>query len=193
MASKVWDERNFVLDKKYWSGTKKLNGTIDNAAAVDNTDGMTRIPITGHGMSADNMIRIAGSVAYNGIWTIVSVAANYIVINTAYVAETFAGTETYTTCFQIDPTTEDYELIEARLTLSAAAAAENFVISLDSDTGAAWDCTLKTVAMSGLLFSDVEFTPDTRKFCDGGDVVLFTHVNTNNRTWGLELIYRRHS
>jgi hypothetical protein len=187
---KTWNEKFYQIEKQLWSGTKKLNGTINNAAAVDNGDGDTRIPITAHGMSAGNMIRIAGSVAYDGIWTIISVSTNYIVIDKAYVAETFAGTETYTTCFKMVNTAIDYQLVEVRLTLSAASAAENFVISLDSINGVAWDCTLKTIAMSGLSFSDIEFTPDTRKYCDGGDVLLFTHVNTNNRTWGLELIYR---
>lgn len=191
MSAKVWDERYFIIEKKTWSGTRKLNYTLDNAAAYDAGSGLVRITITGHGMTAGNMIRIAVSVAYNGIWTIDSVAANYIYLKTTYVAETFAGTETYTTAFQIEPTTQDYQLVEARLTLSAASAAESFVISLDSNNGAAWDCTLKTVPMSALLFSDVEFTPDTRKYCDGGDVILFTYANTNNRTWGLELIYRR--
>jgi hypothetical protein len=194
MSAKVWQEGLYVIEKKKWSGTKKLNGTIDNAAAVDHGTGMVRIPITAHGMTAGNMIRIAGSVAYNGIWTITSVDTNYIVITTTYVAETFAGTETYTTAFQIDPTTEDYMLVEARLTLSAASAAENYVIAIDSGDGAAWDCTLETNAMSGLLFKDSELmSSGKRKYLDGDDIVLFTHANSNNRTWGLELVYRRYA
>jgi hypothetical protein len=189
MTAKVWDEGHYVIEKQYWSGTKKLNGTLDNAAAADNTDGDTRIPITGHGMVAGNQIQIAGSVAYNGIWTIVSVAANYIVIDTAYVAETFAGTETYVTCFRNDPYYQDIQLIEVRLSLTGGAgAAEAFTIAVDSNNGAAWDFTIYSTSVA---FTRLTHAPEERKYLDGQDIVQFSYTNTNNRTWGLELVYRR--
>uniref|UniRef100_A0A6M3IST8 Tail protein n=1 Tax=viral metagenome TaxID=1070528 RepID=A0A6M3IST8_9ZZZZ len=194
MSAKVWDERNYVIDKQYWSGTKTMHGLIKNAAAVDNGDGTVQIPMDAHGMSALNMVIIAGTTNYNGIHLIPSVSTNYINITATYVAENFGGSETWKTAFQIVPTLDDYQVMEARLTLSAAGGtSENFTITLDSAEGAAWDCTLETQDMNAVAFDDVIWGINERRFFDGDDVLLFQYANSNSRTWGLELIYRRHA
>lgn len=191
--SKVWDERWAVIDKQLWSGTAALNGTLDNSAVSDQGGGLVRIAITAHGMAVGNMIIIAGTTNYDGVYTIQAVAANSIDILATFVAETPAGTETYKTCFQIDPTTMDYMGYEARLTLSAVGgAAENYTITLDSVNGAAWDVELITPeAMVAQQYVDTVWALDERRYFNGGDVILFEYANTNGRTWGLEFIIRR--
>jgi hypothetical protein len=194
MAVKVWDERYYVIDKQYWGGTAGLHGTLDNSAAADAGGGLTRLAITGHGMLVGNQIIIAGTTNYDGIHTIQAVAANTIDITATFVAETPAGTETYKTCFRPPPSRPDYQVMEARLTLSAAGGAvEDYTITLDSQKGAGWDCTLETAAMNALAFVDTVWGINERRFFHPDDVLLFQYANTNSRTWGLELIYRRHA
>lgn len=191
MSRKVWNEKLWVIDKQTWDGTKKLNGTIDNAAAVDAGSGLVTIPITANGLKAGNQIIIAGTTNYNGVHTIQAVATNTVNITATYVAETFAGTETYKTCFQIDDG-GDFQIMEARLTLSAAGgASENYTITLDSTNGAAWDCTLESADMNALAYRDTVWGITERRYFNAADVLLFQYVNTNSRTWGLELIFRR--
>lgn len=67
---------------------------IDNDDAVDKGDGTVGIPATAHGLSEGDSITIAGTVAYNGNYTVLgATTTNEIVITTTYAAETFAGTE----------------------------------------------------------------------------------------------------
>ncbi len=192
--SKVWDERHAVIDKQLWSGTGALNGTLDNSAVVDTGGGLVTIAITAHGMVVGNMIIIAGTTNYDGVHIIRAVAVNSIDILATFVAETPAGTETYKTCFQIDPTTQDYMGYEIRLTLSAAGGSvENYTVNLDSINGAAWDIELVTEAMNAQQYVDTVWALDERRYFNGGDVILFNYANTNGRTWGLEFIIRRES
>jgi hypothetical protein len=83
-GTEVFDSANFDLTQN----------TIDNAAAVDKGDGTIGIPITANDFNAKDVTTIAGTVNYDGTYTIVSQTTNEIVITASYVAETFAGTET---------------------------------------------------------------------------------------------------
>jgi len=86
---------------------------------------------------------------------------------------------------------ELWRLMQVRLHLSGASAAENFTAQIDSHAGAAYDCVLLTVAMNAL-------TDTTFMFGDGsdgqilyqGDAVDFAYANTNGLTWGLEVTWR---
>lgn len=190
MTVQIYDERYHHIEVLRATGNRKLHGTLNNAAAVNN-GGLARIAITGHGLTAGCKILIAGSVAYNGVYTVVSVHdANNINTDAPYVAENFAGTETYKVA--VGPIPCDFQLVETRLVLSGASAAENFVVLLDANAGATYDCTLQTVAMSGLTQNiKVWMAGDERRIFDKGDVIYFEHANTNNRTWTLTFIYRR--
>ncbi len=68
--------------------------TIDNAGANLLGGGLVGIPVTGHTFVAGREITIAGSVAYNGAFDIVSQTANEVVITHAQTAEAFSGAET---------------------------------------------------------------------------------------------------
>lgn len=185
--AKVWKENFRVIEKQISGGTKALNGTLDNAAALDAGGGLVTVPINAHGLIAGSFIQIAGSVAYDGIYQIVSVATDTINIYATFVAETFAGTETYK--IALGPGV-DFQMIEARLHLSAAGgAAENYTITLDSENGAAWDVVLETAAMAA--DADVPTVwNDQKRYFNKADVLLFEYANTNSRTWGLEVVCR---
>lgn len=68
--------------------------TIDNASADLKGGGLVGIPVTGHSFVAGREVTIAGSVAYNGAFTIVSQTTNEVVITHAQTAEAFSGAET---------------------------------------------------------------------------------------------------
>ncbi len=184
----IWNERFHQIEIVRMNGTKKLNGTIDNAAATD-VGGYATIPITAHGLTVGSTILIAGSVAYNGVHTIRTVpGVNTIQLYTAYTAEVFAGTETYGII--VKPST-DFQFVESRLILSAASGAENYVVKLDADAGATYDGTLITVAMNTLLqHIKVWMATDEHRFFEEGDALLFEYANASNRTWTLTVIYR---
>jgi hypothetical protein len=189
MGVQIWNEKYQQIEIFPMTGSRRLNGTIDNAAAVNN-GGYAQIPITNHGLTAGSTIRISGSVAYNGFHLITEVVtANAIKLATAYVAEAFAGTEAYV--IEVKPVAA-FQLVETRLVLSGASAAENFLVKLDANAGATYDCTLQTVAMNGLT-QDIKvwMAADQRRFFDKGDAILFEYANTNNLTWTLSAIYRR--
>jgi hypothetical protein len=185
--SKVWDERNYVIEKQACSGSGPLHGTLDNAAAVDQGSGIVRIPMTAHGFNVGNYVQIAGSTNYDRVHKIIAKAANTFDIYATYVAETFAGTETVKTA--LGPGV-DFQMIEARLHLSAVGgAAENYTITLDSENGSAFDVELESAAMAA--DADVPtLWNDKKRFFNAGDVLLFEYANTNARTWGLEIVYR---
>lgn len=68
---------------------------IDNAAAVDKGSGKVGIPVTAHGYSTGEAVRIIGSTNYDGDYIVdTDSSTNEVVILTTYVAETFVGTET---------------------------------------------------------------------------------------------------
>jgi hypothetical protein len=70
---------------------------------------------------------------------------------------------------------------------SAAVAAENLVISIDSAAGARYDVTLATQAMAGV--QDILWVPDQDggECLDAGDSLIVTYANTNGRKYGLEV------
>ncbi len=68
--------------------------TIDNAGADLKGGGLVGIPVTGHSFVTGREITIAGSVAYNGAFEIISQTTNEVVITHAQTAEAFGGSET---------------------------------------------------------------------------------------------------
>ena len=87
--------------KPTWPGKHSfrlaLKQTLSASAAVDNGDGTVGIPVAAHSYFAGQSVTIAGSVAYNGTYTLpaqTAGSATMVVIPHAYVAETFLGTET---------------------------------------------------------------------------------------------------
>lgn len=185
--TQIWDESIQIVDTINLSCTKALSQTIDNAAAVDATGGLTTIPITGHGYLANSYIYITGSTNYSGLKYITAVATNTITIQADYVAETFAGTET--TRF-VYPCKVACELSEFRIHLSAApTTAENFVITVDDARGSAYDTVILTKPMATL--TDYVWIPDKPIRFNINDLLVCTYTNTDTKTLGIEMKVRR--
>ena len=81
---------------------KQNENNIDNAAAVDKGAGKVGIPVTAHGYTAGEAVKILGTINYSysesvrSGWYIVQseTTVNEVVIIAIYVAETFSGSET---------------------------------------------------------------------------------------------------
>lgn len=88
---------------------------IDNGSdAVNVGGGVVGIPVTSHGFQAGETVTIAGTVNYNGTYTVLpSSTANQVNITKAYVAETFGSDDTirasrYTHTFKVHATDSLY-------------------------------------------------------------------------------------
>ncbi len=74
---------------------KQNENNINNAAAVDKGSGKVGIPVTTHGYTAGEAVKILSTINYDGYYIVQSgTTANEVVIVATYAAETFAGTET---------------------------------------------------------------------------------------------------
>lgn len=184
-----WNMRNIQLCEIKAAGTKAMNNTLDNAAAVDAGSGQVTIPLTAHGFSALSHIGIRGSTNYNDSFELVSVATNTFNIYATYVAETFAGTETVRP--ELHPE-KFFRLLEARLHLSdtGKSTGDTFSMILDSGqpAGAYHDITIDSQDMNGLT-QDIGDFSNLLKFFNDNDMLYFTFANGNSRNWGLEVKY----
>jgi len=84
-------------------------------------------------------------------------------------------------------------LIQVNIHLNTVSAtSEDLVINLDSQLGVEWDVNIITEDMDtkkDLILNHWELR-DYTMF--EGDKVTFTWANSDTRTWGLEIIYRRY-
>ena len=77
--------------------TLALTKNMMTAAAVDNLDGTVTIPTDSHLFRAGDSITIAGTINYNGTYTLpdqTAAADTEVIITAPFVAETFLSTET---------------------------------------------------------------------------------------------------
>ena len=137
-----------------------------------------------------SVMRVLGSVNYNGMRTIYARDTNDISIKGKFIAETFAGTETLTPTLAIGV---DIRVFQVDLHLSAVGGAvEDYTITKNhKDSGGAtyWDTVIHTEAMNAL--ADYIWLP-TRPYLVPKDFVLdFAYANTNNRIWGLNIFFQR--
>jgi hypothetical protein len=91
---------------RYVDAVPFLKG-LDAAAATNEGGGQVGIPCYAHGFTAGNQVTIAGTTNYDGTYTLESgTTADKLVITAAYVAETFATTDTATAASYLDSTTD---------------------------------------------------------------------------------------
>lgn len=80
-------------------------------------------------------------------------------------------------------------LVSVKLNLSATGgAAENFTITVNSATDAAYDTIIFSQDMNSI--QDLMWVPDQPVPVVNIDVLDFAYANSNSRTYGLEVIYR---
>jgi len=94
---------------------------------------------------------------------------------------------------KIDPVGPQFKLLGVTCKFSAApTTSESFVITLDSNLGAAYDVPLYSVDPSvGSLTSIVKtWDDDDAMIFDKGDVITAAYTNTDTRTYGLQIKYK---
>lgn len=192
----------------FFSGDEEMNTTFDATAISDLSanydvsalggryrEGVVRLTSADHGFKASpnqkdqNCIYIQGTTNYDGLRMIVAVATNTIDIIAPYVAETPAGSEILRPGLKFD---ERWLFVGFKLHLdTASATAEDLVISVDADRGAAWDYNIFTEDMNGTKDRGENYSGDNEITLEPNDIVYVTWANTNNRLWGLELVAKR--
>lgn len=81
------------------------------------------------------------------------------------------------------------ELVCVKLHLSAVGgAAENFTVTINSATAAAYDVELFSQDMTAV--QDILWLPDQPIPILNNDVIDFAYANSNTKTYGLEAIYK---
>jgi len=178
----------------YFTGDDVTNTTLHATAAATGgfgENGVQRTILTttsaDHGYKAGSHVLITGSTNYDGMRYIEAVSANNkITIRGKFVAETPAGTETVRTAVYFD---KPWELLGFRVHLNAASAtSENLVVAKDSAKASAYDTKLYTKDMNGV--QDIVYNFETPIALDPKDVVTFTWANTNEKTYGIEVLHR---
>jgi hypothetical protein len=71
----------------------------------------------------------------------------------------------------------------------AGGTSENFTVTINSESGAAYDTLLFSQDMETV--TDILWIPEQPIPILNYDVLDFAYANTNNRTWGLEIITKR--
>ena len=81
-----------------------------------------------------------------------------------------------------------FQIEEVRVHLSAAGgASENLTVTLDSDTGAAYDVVLASQDME--LVQDWVWQPSRPHMFQADDEIDIAYTNTNGRTYGVEVYW----
>jgi hypothetical protein len=85
-------EWNFLFSE--FNRNTRARKLFDIAPAVDNGSGLVGIPIVAHGYASGDLVKLTGTVAYEGEFSVhATTTANELVITTTYIAESFVGTE----------------------------------------------------------------------------------------------------
>ena len=170
-------------DELIFNGAKATNGTLDNDDAVDAGGGLVTIPITAHGLKVGSQIVIAGSVAYDGNYVVQAVAANTITVKATYVAEEFAGTETFVSGWKM-PYKGTIAGIAAKLS-AGVASSELMYINIDADRGADFDFSVDSHDFDTLT-NWAEMYANPFPF-DKDDIIMVTFANSTSKTFGVRL------
>lgn len=171
------------------TGNGTLSTTIGAGAVVDNGDGTVKVAIAADVFAAGSIVYIEGTTNYNGLREVISAPAGYINIKAHYVAETLGGTETCTVA--IAPNCP-FELMEVAVKLNAVpTTSEDFTFTLDSILGANFDDTIITKDLSTLSAPSYIWAPDVPLIFIKGDICRAVWANTDGKTHGIKIKYRR--
>jgi len=115
-----------------------------------------------------------------------------------YVKDTASGTDvvvvTATGAAAINTTTTiaaEFKLLKVLCHFSSApTTSENFVITLDSNAGAAYDTAFKSVNPSLSAGTDIVYLPEGEAKFVSGDEIKVTFTNTDTITYGLSIYYQ---
>jgi len=178
-----------VVDTLVASGAKKMTATLKNTAVADATGGKVTFTSDAHGFLFPSNLYITGTTNYSGNRTVTAVTTNTITCYGTYVAETPAGTETISVILAPGVS---FEILEIRMHLnSAPTTSEYFTVTLDNNLGTYWDTVLYKHDFAATSTTDLLWSPDRDHTFDPGDKIVFAWNNTDTKTWGMEVKYRR--
>lgn len=190
-----WDERCVVNNQLIVSGIKAWSHNIAATAVVDNGDGTVTITTeTTHGFAVASQVYIDGTTNYDGTVTLTAVTTTTFTFTATYTAETPAGSGAETVGIRLAPVTDTtrdaFQLMEVRLTLSAASVtSESYTVTLNSEWGSVFDNVPRTRNMNGRRYDD--WGPGIEMRFTDGDELIFTYNNTDGRTYGLEVKFKQ--
>jgi len=180
--------------KLLFTGTRSWNSLTLSATAVAESwiKGVKAVKLTTaatHYITAGSHVTIDGTVNYDGTHkTLTGTATTLLYIPSRFVAETTATADTVK--FTLAPG-HPFEYGGFRLKLSAASAtAEDLTITLDSGAGAVYDTQIYARDMNGIQYLQWNLQDNPMPF-DRLDELDFAWANTNTKTYGLEVFYRR--
>ena len=177
-----------------FTGTRSWNSLVLAAAAV--VDGWDerykKVKLTTnatHYITAGSAVTIKGTDNYDGTWkTLPDTATTLLYIPARFVAETTATGDTVK--FTLAPG-HAFEWGGFRLELNAASATtENLTATLDAGAGATYDTRLYAKDMNGVQYINYNIKDAPQSF-DKLDEIDFAWANSNTKTYGLEVFWRR--
>lgn len=179
------------------AGSADLTANLDNAAAVDQGNGIVRIPATAHGYAVGSAIYIEGTTNYNGLFELQAVAANTFDIKASFVAETFAGGGAETANVVVTSgvvSKTPWELAGFAFHRDASpAGAENITFTVDNEDGSAYDFVITelTQDLNGLADYSEMLAFEKRIPLKAGDLVRVAWANAGADNYGLKIYYRK--
>ena len=187
---------NRVLDSIKVEGAKGLSATIKAAQAVETTpahpDGQVTIQTTAaHGFVVGSHLYIEGTTNYDGVHEVLATpTTDKITIRAKFVAELFVA---QTIKVAIVPNAR-FVFVGFSIKMDAAPTqSESFTITLDSNDGQNFDVLVFSRNWSTL--SDTDFiwtTPEDELIpFEKDDILRVAWTNTNTKTYGLKLWFRR--
>lgn len=188
---------NRVLDSIKVEGDEALNATIAATAVAETTpahpDGLVTLTTTAeHGYKVGAQIYIESTTNYNGLHEIVAVpSTTTFTIKAKYVAETPGGSETVKVA--IVPGAR-FVFVGFSIKMSSApTTSESFTIKLDSADGSNFDVLIFSRNWSTLSDTDLIWTTPEDELIpfEKDDILRIAWTNTDDRTYGLKLWFRR--
>ena len=189
--------KNQPWDVIRFKGTGSWNSITHKAttAVVDNgfLAGAPSVKFTtaaNHNLTAGSVITLDGSTYYDGMYlTLAGTATTLIYVHAKYIAETLTTTDT----FKLTLAPEcPFEFGGFNLHLDAASlTAEDLTITLDAGAGSVYDDNIYTKDMNTLQNLIWNIKDNPLLFTHKDDQLDFAWANSNTKTYGLEVFWRR--
>ncbi len=190
---------NRVLDSIRVEGDEGLAVNIANTLVVETTPGhpdglVTFATEAEHGFKVGAQIYIEGTTNYNGLHEIVAVpGVSTFTVKAKFVVELPDGSGAETVKVAIVPGAR-FVFVGFSLKMSTApSTSESLTITLDADDGSNFDVLIYTRNFSTLSDTDVIWTVPEDELIpfEKDDILRIAWTNTDNRTYGLKLWFRR--
>lgn len=186
-----WDMKHVQLCE-IWAGHEggdvyPMTHGLNDGPASDLGNGLVSFPSLGAPFVVGSYVTITGTDNYDGDYIVQGVDGNSFSVYAAYVAETFDPPDEVVQS-KIHPGCS-FRVLEVRFHMDGVGDDEVFAIMLDAGNHAYNDITLDSQNMNGLTQYIFDWS-EQKRFFNKTDSIYFTHTNTLERAWGLEVKYQ---